>query len=417
MLNNLNDALTPLGFGPFPAFELHPIQLTAWIDTVWETWRQLPAAVNPGKPSAVVPGLGHVTFAARAAPPQINAINAPLLTALDANPSASVNGRPIGNSVSQAAQQELNRLLGGLAAHAPQTVQPLWPHLMYAYLIENTRVLDICERILREALHDESFGPLCAASVQWLRATEEMFFRDHAWSMVQSVTSWVRPDLGSTRRNAYFRMFGMDLNHGMADGRPYAYTKPTTANTDFVRTLQELLREIWRGHVNATNTSGPNTTDTTAIADLLERLQQMMNGRRMGGDAFANLAREELASVSMMSWFALTLRDASPIVKDLRAQAASPEERLSKLGERVKLAPHAKSRSFFILAENLPPLLQLIEGGFFTGPNAVNAALLYTPLVGNTIAPMALQVINHWSLATGVDLKAVPTTGAPRASV
>src|SRR5207244_2902717 len=99
----------------------------------------------------------------------------------------------------------------------------LWLHLIYAYLIENTRVVDIARRILHGAIHDETFGPLSEDSHRWLRTSEDFFFRDGTSSLIQSITSWVRPDHGATRRNAYYRMFGMDLNHGRAEGGAYDY--------------------------------------------------------------------------------------------------------------------------------------------------------------------------------------------------
>jgi hypothetical protein len=145
--------------------------------------------------------------------------------------------------------------------------------------------------------------------------------------------SQLRPDASATRRNAYYRMFGLDLNHGTEDNKSYPYTKPTAANREFVPTLELLLTEVWRGITNAKNSSGAKDTDNDAIGTLSLRLRDMLTVRRQNG----NLSREEFWFTAMIAWFHLTVEYDSPIVIDLRANATSPEERLKKIGERVDL--------------------------------------------------------------------------------
>ena len=57
-----------------------------------------------------------------------------------------------------------------------------------------------------------------------------MFYRDPPPFFITAVTGYVRPDIHATRRNAYQRMFGMDLNHGTDDNKPYPYVKAEAAN-------------------------------------------------------------------------------------------------------------------------------------------------------------------------------------------
>ena len=73
---------------------------------------------------------------------------------------------------------------------------------------------------------------------------------------ITAITGYVRPDIHATRRNAYQRMFGMDLNHGTDDNKPYPYVKAEAANSEFVSTFEEFLREVWIGMENVNNTSG-----------------------------------------------------------------------------------------------------------------------------------------------------------------
>jgi hypothetical protein len=238
--------------------------------------------------------------------------------------------------------------------------------------------------------------PLAQAQ-HWLRNTEELFFRDPAPFFIYFVSSHLRSDLGASRRHAYYRMFGMDLNHGMDDGKPYSFIKPDAANREFVATFEEFLREVWVGISNANNTSGDNPRDDAAIADLGKRLHDMLVTRRQNG----NLSQEEFFFVSAMEWFHLTLEFNSPIVVSLRAEGSTEEERLKKIAERVKLPAHGKSYYFFLLAEPMSRLLTQIETGIYSDPSAV--AALYTP--GSPVERDSRSIITYWSQATGRNMK------------
>lgn len=275
-----------------------------------------------------------------------------------------------------------------------------WDHLIYAYLIENTRIHDIFRKVIHEYRHGERLGVPLASSQHWLRNTEELFFRDAAPFSIYSVTSYICPDQGASRRNAYYRMFGMDLNHGMSDNKPYPYEKPETANREFVSTFEEFLREVWVAISNANNTSGTNPKDDAAIANLARRLHDMLRTRRTNG----NLSQEEFWFVSMMSWFHLSVEFNSPIVVSLRAEGASEEERLKKIAERVGLGAHAKSYYFFRIADPLSRLLTQIEIGTYNDPPTVPA--LYTP--GSPVEADMRLIITYWSFATDRNMKEKP---------
>jgi hypothetical protein len=308
---------------------------------------------------------------------------------------------------------ELEALLDRIAD--PGSV--LWDHLIYAYLVENTRIIEIFSRAVRELLHGERLGiPQLPDTYRWLRTTEELFLKDASPFQPQALVSRVRPDAGASRRNAYYRMFAMDLNHSR-DAGAYQYEKAEAANRDFVMIFEEFLREVWRGIENANNLSGPNVADPEAIASHAVRLQNMLIARR-GSPATGrqNLAREEFEFVNMMAWFHLTVLIDSPVVQDLRATAPSPEERLRLIGERAGVPAHAKSHSYFILAPAMSTLLIQIEAGDYS--NGADAPNLYAPGT-NPIRDMVASIINHWSMATGRDLKSprlvVGTTSAAAA--
>lgn len=293
---------------------------------------------------------------------------------------------------------------------ANQTVwTPVWDHLIYAYMIENTRAYEIMGRVIHEYTQGERFGILANdASYQWLRTTEELFYKDASPLQPFNLVSRVRPDIAATRRNAYYRMFGMDLNHGRDGAAAYPYIKPQAANREFVATFEEFLREVWRAIENANNFLANNPTDFPAIQDLADRLQNMLTARRGGSITRPNLSREEFLAVSLAAWLDLTLSFDTPIVREMAAGGPSPEERLRQIGERVGLPAHGRSHSYFLVAPRVSALLIHLELGSFNTP--AGAQSLAAPgAIRNNVA----DVIHHWSLISGRDLKAGSTRVSP----
>jgi hypothetical protein len=286
--------------------------------------------------------------------------------------------------------------------------QPLvWHHLIYAYMIEQTRVFEIFDRVLFHYLYGEQLPPATAAGQRWLRATEDLLFRDAPSFQIYAVTSWLRPDIRASRRNAYMRLFGLDLDHGKInfdehppkDSGTYPYPREPgwNQNQPFFDKFEEFVRQVWVGIENVANTSGPNPTDNDGIAKLADDLRIMLADRRKYG----NLAREEFVFVSMMSWLHLTLMFDSKIVKDLKAEASAPWERLAKIGDLVEVPAHTHSEGYFRIAEPLSRLLIGIEAGLFSHTGTV--AALYTPGAPHDDI---FEVITQWLQITGHDLKA-----------
>jgi hypothetical protein len=290
-------------------------------------------------------------------------------------------------------------LTTGIAAPTnPSTVTNI-DHLIYAYMIENTRVYEIFGRVVKEFAQGERLETPLPSTRRWLRASEALVYGDPPATHIWNLTSSVRPDIRATRRNAYYRAFGLDLNHGTDSSQPYPFEKPAASNRDFVSTFEDLLRETWRGIENVTNTAGARPIDNAAIGNFARRLKDMLTIRRANG----NLARDEFVHVSVMSWLHMTISFNSPVIVDLKAEAGSPDERLRKVGERVGLPPHAKSESYLSMAEALSTVLRFIEGP--TVFDASTAPLFYQT---GTLPQSMQTIINHWSIATGRDMKARP---------
>jgi hypothetical protein len=288
----------------------------------------------------------------------------------------------------------------------------VWDHLIYAYMVENTRICEIFRRAVHELTHGEKLGTPSVATLHWLRNTEELFYRDAPSFFVTALQSSVRPDTEATRRATYHRMLGMDLNHGTSDNKPYAFVRAEAANKEFVSTFEEFLREVWIGIINASNSSGIKPTDDAKLAELIKTMEEMLLARRLKG----NMSREEFAAVAMTSWFHMTVDTNSAVVTDLRAEATSAEQRLFKIAQLVGVPAHGLSGSYFDIAESISAIALAIESGFFTAfPNGI--ASLYTP--GTPVERAMRTIITHWSVITGRDMKAgkIAPADAPRRPV
>ena len=320
-------------------------------------------------------------------------------SALSASPTPSFDGAPL--------PLELSNILRVNSDNDGAARKFRWDHLIYAYMIENTRAYEVFKRVVHEFVHGEKLGVPDADSQAWLRNTEELFFKDGAPFFVTSLVSNIRSDLRANRRNPYQRLFGMELNHGMDDGKPQPYVRAEAANAEFVPTFEEFLREVWVGMTYVSATASSNPTDPAKIVTLASKLKNMLLSRRQDG----NLSREEFSAVTAMAWFHLTLEykndgASSPIVVSLRAQANGTEQRLFKVAERVGLPAHGLSKHFFDIADAISRILTQIESNDYDTTDKVRA--LFTPDTTLQASPESAMrtIITHWTAITGRDVKA-----------
>jgi hypothetical protein len=395
--------------GPYApeVFEIHPYQLSQWLEATWNWSSTVANWLGAGFPPGSPPFLGDPGVITRLGLPEVPD---PVLTTgflRSGIPSAagSIPGFTADPIADPAPGQNLAFPVG-----LP------WEHAVYALIIESTGVYEILAEVTRRFVVGETLEPPRPGTQQWLRATEELFFRDPPLYHVTGMTSQFRPDARTTRRNLYWRLLGMDLPHPLppghrgADGQSWK-RDVAVANVRFHELWLELLRQVWIGYENVTNTSGAKPTDDAYIADLCRHLQQMLTMRRLNGQ----LAREEFVAVSELSWFHLTVDFDSPLVIDLRAQGVDPSERLVKIGERVGMKPSPKSWELFQLADLMSEVLRFIELGAFN--LQANVPVLYTP--GNALSANMVQIISWWETATGDSVKdhGVRVTGPGTAGI
>jgi hypothetical protein len=366
MFNLLAD-LQPGGNRP-AALDFHPAQLCRWLDELWAAGPGALALPPPPPPLPNSPFLGDP------------AIVGTLALTPPSSGTASIG-------------------------FAPPT--PVWHHLIYAYLLENTGMFEVMAEVIRRAAYGETLDIQGVAALRWLRTTEELFFRDPPLFSISSVTSHLRPEARVVRRNAYWRMFGMDLSHpvtrsvnGPMSGATWKQDTGNGVNTTFREKWSELLRQVWLGMENRNNLIGANATDDAYLDLLCTSLQDMLTMRRRAGF----LAREEFAAVAAMSWFELTLSANTPIVSALNGNATSPADRLNLIAQRVGMSPAPRARELFELAPLMSFLLRLVEAGAFV--TAGNARLLYLPT--SALSPTVNTIIDLWQSATGERVKERP---------
>jgi hypothetical protein len=364
-------------------FTVHPLQLSRWLDEAWESAALVPD-LPLGTPSTNAPFLGD--------PAIVGALRLPTQV-----PPASLGASGITPPATDLRTDDtLGPTGGGLGL--------VWHHLIYAYLIESTGAFEIFAELVRRLVLGEPFGALSPESAQWLRSTEELFFRDPPLFSITGISSEARPYARITRRNAYWRMFGLDLPHpapawpaDTGDRKDWKAHTGLGVNIDFRAKWSELLRQVWLGLENENNTSAAKPTDDSFIALLCGAIQDMLNNRRTRG----LLAREEFVHVGVLSWFHLTLQTDTPIIRDLKAEATSPGDRLRRLADLLGMSPAARSRELFDLAEPMSSVLRSIELGTFSSATA--AATLYAG--GTALSNDMRDLINLWQSATGERVK------------
>jgi hypothetical protein len=290
----------------------------------------------------------------------------------------------------------------------------VWDHLIYAYLVESTGITEIMAEVVRRYVTGETLPTPSIATTAWLRTTEDLFFRDPPLFRVGSIVSQLRPDARINRRNAYWRMFGLDLPHPASgiDGQPWKQSAGAAVNSRFLEVWNELLRQVWLGIENEKNSSGSNPTDSNYIAYLCQSIGEMLRLRRRG----AMLSREEFSYVCLQNLLHLTVEYDTALVTDLSATASfggNPADRLAVIGRMVGIAPSRHSRELFEIANLMSPVLWTIELGIFD--DATQAELLFKlhdlgPGVKPVIAETMNRIIDLWQSSTGERVKDLAVT-------
>lgn len=182
-------------------------------------------------------------------------------------------------------------------------------HLVYAYMMENTKMVQIFERILSLYQHGEDLTiPTITGNGKtrkWIDNTSLLFYSNSPYS-VWNDNSLLGSNFEAIRRNAYYRLLGMDLNHGIGEKatQPVAYQRANHTNLGFTELFENFLKQCWQMIINFNNTSNINTTDLVALQELANAIRNMLLSRRstennLDNYPVLNLSKAEYASVVM----------------------------------------------------------------------------------------------------------------------
>jgi hypothetical protein len=283
-------------------------------------------------------------------------------------------------------------------------------HLIYAYLLENTKMFEIFERVATLYEHGEDltipYNYKDLNTRAWLENTHLLFFSNSPYSICND-NSLLGSNFAAMRRNGYHRLFGMDLNHGIGENgtTPIAYKRANHHNSDFINQFENFLKLCWQMMINFNNNGNVNTTDLIAIQEQADALRSMLLSRRttennLDNYSFLNLSKLEFQSVIMAEWFKHALSFNSPIVVEMGAEAVTSSERLKKMGLRVGISCHSKTSNFMELAPLMASFLRLVELDEIDNDYIASIA-------DPTTIPYTLisTILHNYQLATGKDLK------------
>jgi hypothetical protein len=276
---------------------------------------------------------------------------------------------------------------------------PLWEHLIYAYLIEKTGINRIFQEASKLYASGEQLPPRGAQSQRFWRATESLFFSDPPPTTIGNMARTAGSDEESQRMSLYKSVLGFDLTDAGEVAPTNRRLTLVESKVNLITTFETLLQEVWLGIVNVGNTSGPNDTDDEKIAYAAQCMHDEMCTLQQHGE----FAREEFRAVTVTSWLSLAISFDSWVVRDFRATACSPADRLCMIARQVGMTAHPKSKALFSIARPFSLLLRGIERGVFS--NTWGARLLYRDPFWQEVARV---VIGLYPEAMGKDVKASP---------
>jgi hypothetical protein len=282
-------------------------------------------------------------------------------------------------------------------------------HIMYAYMIENTKIFQIFQKIITLYLTGEEltipFNNNEFDTKPWIENSHKLFFskaETSVWSRSQLIDNFE-----AQRRNAYYSFFGLDLNHGLGENNttPFPYVRPKAFNGNFIEEFENFLKLCWQMIINYNNVANINTTDLIALQEQVDSLRKMLLSRRtteesLDNYSYLNHSRIEYDAVVMADWFMHAISYNSPIVVEMGAEAVSAAERLNILGRKVGISPSSKTSNFLELAPLMATLLRIIELDEIDG--------IYLACIANpTTKEYALinSIIYNYQLSTGRDIK------------
>lgn len=297
-------------------------------------------------------------------------------------------------------------------------------HMVYAYLLENTRMFQIFDKLITMFRQDEKLTKAGLEGItntninQLLLNTEQLFFKDFGSNSVNAnIVSSLRPGSDATRRNAYHRLLGLGLNwNNYRTNAPVEFHKAEYSNKSLIAKLELFLRGFWDAYSNASNTAGVNNTDMFNLKMVVKDLRLQLMSRRSNDAVFNaadygryHLSHEEYSSVIFAAWLKYLVLPGSPLAEYLRCDANTPGDVLVNMGNRIGLPAHTKSDALFDMADDLATFMRSVEMGFYENGTILEDVVKAHTSAGNPVyQPLQeqwLNILNNWELTTGRSMK------------
>ncbi len=303
-------------------------------------------------------------------------------------------------------------------------------HLIYAYLVENTGLVDVMSEFIGRFQHDESLtkvGLVNGINIHDLMEnTEQLFFKDGGSRSINSnITSNVRPDAWGTRANAYHRLLGMRARKPFRTVGNIQPLLPTEgSNGTFIAAFERFLKLFWEAYTNVNNRVGQNFTDMFAITQSLQDLRLMLMARRSADATFTasryaeyHLSRVEFNSVNMMFWLRYLINPGSSLTQYMRLDGNTSGDVLLQLGERLfprakypTPVVHSKCQALFDLADVIADFLRSAEMGLYEPVGVMDRIIdahdnALATAQNRADQTSLLSIIHNWHLTTGIDIK------------
>jgi hypothetical protein len=187
------------------------------------------------------------------------------------------------SAITQSGKARTTLFNAGAFAGYPPLPGFAWDHLITSFVLENTRMVQIMQRVVREFRRGENLGIPSIATQRWLDITETLVFGAGYPIPTWLSTSRVRPNPEAVRRNAYWRMLGMDLAFGTEENEPFEYDKVVAANTGFAPLFEDLLHQLWLAMLKVEESSEVTARDQDRIFATAAQLKGILGARRRSG--------------------------------------------------------------------------------------------------------------------------------------
>jgi hypothetical protein len=304
-----------------------------------------------------------------------------------------------------------------LAQNYGHAVPSSWDHLIYAYMIESTRVCEIFRKLSALYKSGAQLPPPSIASRQfWFMADSVIL------SPPQAICVWTgasrTPEEEEASRHALYRnTFAREFS-GADENRRAGFAQSSTP--DFFAKFEAFLGEAWRGIVQARSPQAQRDTNHQKLASLAMDLSNQLVTMRER----TSLTLEEFRAVAIASMLHVVVSVNSQVVNDLGANAVSSAERLALMGKKCGIAPSPRAPALFEISRPLSVILRALESGAFNDvPGArflcsngnlqdlfETAIGLYNEAVGKDLTARKTDVVPLPAIARGGRLLAAPAS-------